>query len=95
MELIGVLLPVVIDLLNRKVANSDMRFWISVGICTAIGAFLNYLQTQFVFSDLMTGFQSVTASTMTVFGLAQLSYKAIWEKSEARDKMGLDAKNNI
>lgn len=90
MELIGLLLPALIDLINRKIADSDARFWVSVVICGIVGAFVNWLATGFNFVDAMAGFQSLTASIMAIFGLAQLSYKAVWEKSGVRSALKLD-----
>lgn len=94
MEFLGLLLPVVIDLVNRKVADTDVRFWVSVGFCAVVGVGFNWLETQFAFGTPMLAFDSVTKSVMMVFGLAQLSYNGVWKKLEIRDKMGLNAKTN-
>lgn len=91
MELISILLPALIDLVNKRIANSDVRFWVSVAICAVFGAFLNFLDTGFKFATPQLAFESLTASVMTVFGIAQLSYKALWEKSEMRENLGLKA----
>ena len=87
MELIGLLLPILIDLINRKINDSDLRFWVSVGICAIVGIFLNWIATSFSFTSAMEAFNSLTSSVMEVFGLAQLSYKALWENSKARGKV--------
>lgn len=96
MELLGMLLPVLIDLINRKIADSDVRFWVSVGICAAVGAFLNFLETSFAFPDLKAAFSSVAGSIGVVFTMAQVSYKGIWSNTsilgEFRNEMGLNAK---
>lgn len=81
MELLGLLLPAVIDLINRKISSSDIRFWVSVLVCVLVGGFVNYVDTQFQFITLRDGFDSVTATIMIVFGWSQLSYKAIYQDS--------------
>lgn len=93
MELIGLLLPALIDLVNRKIVDSDLRFWVSVAICSVVGLGINFLTTGFQFVDAMAGFQSLTASIMSVFGLAQLAYKGLWEKSQVRQTLKLDGDN--
>ncbi len=82
MELFGLLLPIVIDLINRKIADTDLRFWVSVGVCAIVGTFLNYLNTLFVFGTPLMAFESITGSIVMVFGLAQFSYKAIWSRTD-------------
>lgn len=89
MEFLALLLPVLIDLVNRKVADTDFRFWISVLICAVAGVGLNYLQTSFSFATPLEGFESLTQSIMVVFGLAQLSYKGFWENSKMRENLSL------
>ena len=91
MELLGFLLPAFIDLINRKIDDSDVRFWVSVLICALAGALLNYIDTLFVFETLKAGFISVSESIMIVFGIAQLSYKALWENSTLRETLNLKA----
>lgn len=94
MEFLSLLLPIVIDLINRKVPDTDARFWIAVGVCSLVGTGFNWLETQFIFATPMFAFDSVTKSIMVAFGLAQLSYKAVWENLDVRNKMGLNAKTN-
>lgn len=94
MELLGIFLPIIIDLINRKIADSDLRFWVSVGICAVVGIFLNFLNTSFHFETALIAFESISSSVMIVFGLAQLSYNALWSKSGIRDALTLNAKTN-
>jgi apolipoprotein N-acyltransferase len=91
MEFLGLLLPPLIDLINRKIADSDARLWISVLICSLVGAGLNWLETQFIFATPMAAFDSITASILIVFGLAQLSFKAVWEKTSMHKELREDA----
>lgn len=82
MELLSLLLPILIDVVNRRVTNDDARLWISVAICAVLGVFLNFLDTNLIFDTPMAGFESISHSILVVFGLAQLSFKAFWEKTE-------------
>lgn len=92
MEFIGLLLPIIIDLINRKISSADARFWISVGVCAVIGVGLNWIDTQFLFVSARVAFDSITTTIMMTFGLAQLSYNAVWKDMPMRDKLGLNAK---
>lgn len=87
MEFIALLLPVLIDFINRKVADSDLRLAVSVFVCVIFGTLVNYLETNFAFVSPMIAFESITTSIMMVFGLAQLSFKTIWEKTDAHRKL--------
>lgn len=83
MEFLALLLPILIDFINRKFANnSDVRLFISLLVCGAFGVFINWLNTQFVFATPLDAFNSITQSVMVAFGLAQLSFKAVWEKTD-------------
>lgn len=88
MELFGLLLPILIDFINRKFANSsDARLFVSVVICALAGVFLNWLDTSFAFATPKIAFESISSSIMIVFGLAQLSFKAVWEKTEIHKEL--------
>lgn len=81
MELIAFLLPPLIDLINRRVANSDARFWVSVLVCALVGAGINYIDTQFFFATPRMAFESLSESVLVVFGIAQLVYRGVYEGS--------------
>lgn len=95
MEFLGIFLPVLIDLVNRRFQDTELRFWVSFLICSLVGIFLNWLQTAFSFVTPMEGFESITASILSVFALAQLSYKAVWEKAPVREGLGLKAETPV
>lgn len=78
-NLVGFLLPPLIDLINRRVKDSDARFWISVLVCSLTGIGLEYVATGFVFSG---GVDPYIESILAMFGLAQLSYKGLYENSK-------------
>ena len=79
MELVGFLLPPLIDVINRKVGDSDIRFWVSVFVCAIVGLGINYVDTLFIFESVKAGFDSISASVLIVFGAAQLTYRGIYE----------------
>lgn len=94
LKLLALLLPPLIDLINRKVADKDNRFWISVLVCAFFGIFLNFAETNMFqgIATVMALLDGIGESILIVFGLAQLSYKALWENSAARKDAGLNAK---
>ena len=94
LKLIGLLLPILIDLINSRVVNPQARFWISAVICAVAGVLVNWAETGFVFADSMGAADSISESVLSMFGLAQLSYKAVWAGSEVRSLMGLDGAKN-
>lgn len=94
MEFLGFLLPPVIDLINRKVGDSDKRFWLSVLVCSLVGIGLYWLETGFVAETRMAIFEGLTKAILAVFGMAQISYKAVWENSPVREGLGMNAEIN-
>jgi preprotein translocase subunit SecY len=90
-ELFAMLLPILIDLINRKIKDTDIRFWVSVVICVVIGVLFNFFDTSFDFLTPADAAQSISNSIIVVFGIAQLSYKAIWENLKIRKDLDLKA----
>ena len=86
-DLLGFFLPPVIDLINRKILDSDKRFWTSVLVCVVAALGFNFIENGGAFGD----FEGIKNSVFVVFGLAQLSYKGVWEKSNVREKLALKA----
>jgi len=76
--LIGIFLPPVIDLVNTHVADTRIRYIISLLIALAIG---------FVLSLGQLTVTDVLGSAAIVFAAAQSAYKLYWEKSEPRAKL--------
>lgn len=81
-KLWAMLLPPLIDLINRKVGNSDLRFWISVAICSAVGIITYYFSR-----PLIPTFDGVVANIIAVFGWVQISYKGIYEGSKLQTEL--------
>lgn len=76
--LVGAFMPFVIDLINRKVANSNIRYAISMAICLGIGALFNM-------DKLNAG--DILASGAIIFASAQTVYKTYYKSSDARAKV--------
>ena len=91
--MIGFLLPAFIDMLNRRIQDSDIRFWVSVLVCVVVGVGLVVLETN-MFSGLtaIAIAELIAVKSMAMFGMAQLTYKKLWENSDIRDDLGLNAK---
>ena len=94
MELLALLLPILIDYINRKVANTDYRLWVSVAVCAVFGLLLTWLDTSFAFANPRLAFDYITSQIMVVFGLAQLSFHAVWSKTETHKELRAEAKNS-
>lgn len=74
MTLISVLLVPLIDLINARVKDSQLRFWISVLVCIVVGIVINVLTFgKFTSVDL------IAADILKVFAMVQLVYKGIYE----------------
>lgn len=87
MEFLGIFMPLIVDTIGRNVTNSEKRLWLSFIVCSVAGVLFNWVNTQFMFESPVVAFDSITKSIMMVFGLAQISFKAYWEKTEAHDKL--------
>lgn len=77
-ELIGFILPPFIDLINTRIADSRLRYVISMALCLAIGAVIRINELQA--GDIGT----VLKSAGIIFAEAQTVYKLYWEKSKER-----------
>ena len=92
MEFLALLLPILIDYINRKVADSDLRLWVSVGVCAVVGIGINFLQTSFAYATPLLAFEGITSSIMVIFGIAQLSFHALWSKTNQHEEMRAESK---
>jgi hypothetical protein len=82
-ELLGLLLPPLIDAINQFISNEKIKFWVSFVICAAIGLILNFLGNHNHFTDM----DGIARSILAVFGLAQIAYKGYWKDSTPRAMM--------
>lgn len=81
-DLVGIILPPIIDFINVHIANSTLRFWISLIICVAVATLLNI--DKLTGSTDLPGLLSKIAITFTE---AQIVYKTYYEKSSLRAKI--------
>lgn len=78
MELVGLILPPVIDFINARIKNSQVRWLVSVVVCGLVGFVLNFDKVDLA---------DWAKSTSVVFLSAQTAYKLYWEKSQTRETM--------
>jgi hypothetical protein len=81
-KFIGFLLPPAIDLINRRVADSDARFWISVLFCSVIGTGISFIN----FGG-RPPLNDIINAIFVVFGTAQISYKAVYQDSKIQNSI--------
>lgn len=79
-ELIGFILPPLIDLINKKVLDSRARFVVSFVTCVGVGIGMNVENLN------VDSLGDVLGSIAVVFSSAQVAYKLFWEKSEIRKR---------
>jgi uncharacterized membrane protein required for colicin V production len=75
---LGALLPPVIDLVNRFIPNSSLRFIASLVICLTLGSILAFLTS---------GVEGILADGTIVFAMSQVVYKLWYEKSQLQTKI--------
>lgn len=80
MELVGFILPPFIDLINRKVTNSNVRYLISLLVSLLVAGIIKYFDGGLIFGDV----DQVLASAGIIFAEAQTVYKLYWEDSKVR-----------
>ena len=80
-DLIGLVFPPVIDLINHKVSNSVVKVLITVAISLIVGVLINLdkLSTNNAGDILQAG--------LVVFGSAQVTYQLYWKDSLDRQRL--------
>jgi len=76
--LAGAFMPLVIDVVNKNIANSNIRYFISMALCLGLGALLNLNQLNA--GDILT-------SGAIIFAAAQTVYKTYYKSSDVRAKV--------
>ena len=79
-ELIGFILPPLIDLINKKVIDSRWRFVISFVTCVGVGVGMN------VGNFNIESVGDILGSIAVVFSAAQIAYNLYYEKSDLRKR---------
>jgi hypothetical protein len=77
--LVGFILPPFIDLLNNKVTNTVVKFWVSLLVCTVIGVVLNL--------DKLKDPTQLLGTLGIIFAEAQTVYHTYWQQSKARQEL--------
>lgn len=80
--LIGAFLPPIIDLINKNIAHSRIRFLISLLISILIGVAVSYNELSI---------DNILGSAAIVFAAANTTYKTYWNTSSIRANL---IKNN-
>lgn len=85
---VGLLLPPVIDLVNTKIPNSNVRFLASMLISALVAVVLSPQ----LLTDIVAGYQTGSVETLLkevtlVWAEAQLVYKLYWENSAPRESL--------
>lgn len=75
-NLIGLVLPPVIDLINSKVASDKVRYLVSMLVCLLVGVLTNL--------DKLSNMEALLANVAIVFATAQTTYNLYWKKSKVR-----------
>jgi hypothetical protein len=78
-DLVGFILPPVIDLINRKVANAILRFWIAMAVCVLVGVIVHINE--------LNNLENILGSIGVIFAESQIVYKTYWANSGVRDSL--------
>lgn len=81
MALIAFFLPALIGTINRRISNSDTRFWVSFLACAFVGAVFNALANGNHYGTMqpIEIADSLAESILVMIGLVKLSFEAIWD----------------
>lgn len=80
-NLIGLILPVVIDFINKNIKDSKIRFGVSLAICAVVALVLNI--DQFTSGE----WGNLLEKISLVFMQAQIVYHTYWQNSQLREKI--------
>ena len=81
LSFIGFILPPLIDVINRYIKNSDLRFWVSILVCLIIGSGVSLLLGEFTIDNALE-------QALIYIAQAQISYR-LWSETGARKDLGL------
>jgi O-antigen/teichoic acid export membrane protein len=93
LNLIGFILPALIDLINRKIKDTDLRYWVSILVCMVVAVPIGGLQSNWYMGISANEIVEIWAvQSLALFGMSQIAYKQVWEDSDVRVDLGLNAK---
>lgn len=79
--LIGQILPVITDYVNKHVVTAKIRFWVSILLSVVLGALLNYNDLRFDTLD------SILTSSLLMWTSGQVAYKNYYEGSRVQNNI--------
>ena len=87
LSLIGFMFPPAIDMLNRYVKSSDLRFWVSILFCIVVGAIATLFNGNF-------NPDGIALQAMIFIAQSQISYK-FWGKTNERKELRLTGGSSV
>lgn len=100
LTLSGFLVTFIIDIINRRIKDSDIRRIVAILFCVFWGSMINVIEHNGSYLGL-TLLEIATSFLVTigaVYGFSQITYKGIpgteinWEDSKIREDLSLNAK---
>lgn len=76
--IIGLLMPLLVDLAAKYLANSKVRFWAAVVLCLAVSGAKAAIEGTIPGPDFFTDFG-------IIFSMSQVMYKQFWAESVPRE----------
>jgi len=76
--LLGVVMPLLVDLVGKYIPDSKGRFWSAVLLSLVAGVVVSL-------ADGTVSGQDIFADSLIVFSVSQIIYKQFWEKSTERE----------
>lgn len=79
-DLIGLILPPFIDLINTRITNAKVRYAVSLLVAVLVAGVIKFFGGELSWNNA----GSMFASAGIIFAYAQTVYKLYWEKSATR-----------
>lgn len=76
MKIVALILPPIIDIINSKISNSQVRFLVAFLVCAIIGLIINYTNNLFKFNV-----NAIPDDILSVFAISQISYQVVYKDS--------------
>lgn len=91
MLLLGFFLPPFIDVFNRFIKDSQARWWVANLIYLIVAAVILWVAEAFTGLNRMQVIEAVGIAFFAISRMGNLTYEKVWEKSEIRETLSLDA----
>ena len=87
-SLIGLMLPPIIDLINKHYAGDDLkeiRFLYALAVCFVVGLLMDGLVSNFTYTlPALEIAERIATQVLTIFSMAQISYQMAYKNSAIR-----------